>query len=288
MLPGRYCHCLYVCFQDIDYTGLRPVRFQRLGHHITGLCVSGPWLVVTDWDAHNISLYSLPDLHLRQQARLLGCHHPRADSDGVIYVPANYAIVLLEISDSGNMTVIRKITPVGGQRLWSPIVAVAVGPQPGQLCVAARDRLWVVNATDGRMLQELTVPDQCQYHYSVAVLDSGQLLISFRIRSQSTNTVTNTLALYRRVADSPTLLTNLTSTADWVSGISVRGNHFLAPYVFNSNLMVLGDDGSVLHTVDAVRGKLGISLYGIFDVAIWQGCFWVGGRLSDLVLLCAD
>ena len=271
-----------MCFQDIDYAGLRPVRYQRLGHAIWGLCVSGPWLIVTDW--YNVSLYSLPDLQLHHQVRVYSCILPRAESDGrVVYVPGWEYIAVIEISDSGNMTVIRNITTMGGQNLFH--LSVAVGPQPGQLCVAQRDppRLWVVNASDGSVVQNITLPDRCREMRSVAVLDSGQLLFSYRI-----NRYTYGLAWYRSVTDSPTLLTNLTSTADVVYGIQASGDHFLAPYVFKANLLVLGPDGSVLHTVDAVSGKLGIWLYGIEDVAVWQDCVWLGSRHKDLVRLCAD
>ncbi len=271
-----------MCLQDIDYTGLRPVRYQRLGHAISGLCVSGPWLIVTD--LANVSLYSLPDLQLHHQVRVYGCRLPRAESDGrVVYVPALTYITVIEISDSGNMTVIRNITTVGGQSLLYP--AVAVGPQPGQLCVArvGTPRLWVVNVSDGSVLQNVTLPD-CRWGlWSVAALNSGQLLVSYQI-----NRYTYSLAWYNSVTDSPILVNNVTSMADFVHGIQVSGDHFLAPYIFKANLLVLGTNGSVLHTVDAVSGKLGVWLYGITDVAVWQDCVWLGSQHSDLVLLCAD
>ncbi len=68
-------------------------------------------------------------------------------------------------------------------------------------------RLWVVNVSDGSLLHTLTLPDPCWRLYSVAVLDSGHLMISYWRDTDS-------LAVYRSVTDSPTLLTNLTTVGD--------------------------------------------------------------------------
>ncbi len=265
----------------IDYARLRPVRYRRLGHKITGLCVSGSWLIVTD--DKNTSLYSLPEMKLHHQLHLESALLPRSDSDGVVYVPGSRHIAVLQITDSGKLTEIRNITTVGGQRLLYP--AIAVGPQPGQLCVGRYDppRLWVVNLSDGSLLHTLRLPDQCVQLSSIAALDSGQLMISYKVNSSSYS-----LAVYRSVTNSSTLLTSLTTVEDWVNGFLGSGNRFLAPYTYNSNLLVLDPDGSVLYTVDAVSGKQGVFLSWIQDVAVWQDCVWLGGYEGDFVLLCAD
>ncbi len=271
-----------MCFQDVDFARLRPVRYTELNHSIDGLCVSGSWLVVADW--HNVILYSLPGLELRHQLTVWYCQLPRADSDGVVYVPGYGYIAVLQITDSGNLTEIRKLSSVEGQSLGR-YPSVAVGPQPGQLCVGRFDppSLWVVNVSDGSLLHNLTLPDPCRYLYSVAALDSGHLMISYWVGGN-----TYSLAVYRSVTDSPTLLTNLTTVRDGVVGLTGSGNHFLAPYYYQADLLVLGPDGSVLYTVDAVSGKLGIRLNMICDVAVWQDCVWLGEQRGDLVLLCGD
>ncbi len=97
----------------------------------------------------------------------------------------------------------------------------------------------------------------------------------------------SSLAVYRSVTDFPKLLANLTTVGDVVTGLTGLGNHFLAPYYLEANLLILDPDGSVLYTVDAVSGKLGIWLYMINDVTVWQDCVWLGGW-STLVLLCGD
>ncbi len=37
-----------MCFQDVDHAKIKPVRYAKLNHSISGLCVSGSSLVVTD------------------------------------------------------------------------------------------------------------------------------------------------------------------------------------------------------------------------------------------------
>ncbi len=268
----------------MDYKGLTPVRYTKLNHSgVRGLCVSGSWLVVTYGWANTTRLFSLPDLTLHHQVTVERCLYPRADSDGLVYVSAKKHIAVLEITDSGNMTAVRNITAVGGQILNSP--RVAVGPQPGQLCVSSVGpfRLWLVNATNDRVVQTLTPPEQCRGLYSVASLDSGQLMISYGGGSPWKFS----LAVYRSTSESPTVLTSL-SVADFVYGLVGSGNKFLAPYVNTGGLLVVSANGTVLHTVDAVSGKLGIFLYFINDVAVWQDCIWLGGFRGDFVVLCAD
>ncbi len=274
-----------MCFQDVDYAKIKPVRYGKLNHAIDGLCVSGSWLVVADWV--NTSLYSLPDLALHHQVTVERCVRPRVDTTGLVYVPTwlyNGHIAVLQITASGRLEGIRNITAVGGYRLHYPVVAV--GPQPGQLCVGQSYpvRLSVINTTEDRLVQEVTLPDQCGYLLSVAALDSGQLMISYFISYPDNHS----LAFYASVADSPTVLYNMSAVADWVVALLAHGQHFLAAYVFKADLMVVGSGGSVLHTVDAVSGKLGVYLHGINDVAVWQDCVWLGGGYGDLILLCAD
>ncbi len=287
LLPTLHClriwWSLLFCFQNVDYSSLEPIRYTEVNHSISGLCVSSSWLVVTGWD-DTVRLYSLPGLELHHHLMVRWCHHPRVDSDGVVYVPGDRYIAVLQITDSGKMTEIRKYSSVGGLGLggW---LSVTVGPESGQLCLAQWDppRLWVMNVSDNSLLHNLTLPDACDGLLSVAALVSGQLMISYRI---SRRNHVHSLAVYRSWADSPSLLTNLTSVGDRVYGLTGSGNHFLAPYYYQSDLLILGTNGSVLHTVDAVSGRLGLRLYEMEDATVWQDCIWLGGWMGDLVLLC--
>ncbi len=276
-----------MCFQDVDYAMKKPVRYTKLTHSIYGLCVSGSWLVVADKSANTTSLYSLPDLALHHQVTVEYCMQPRVDTTGLVYVPAwrpsgcDY-IAILQIT-SGRMTELRNLTTVRGDCLYYPVVAV--GPQPGQLCVGQDfpPRLSIVNVTDGSLILTVTLPDPCIL-WAVAALDSGQLMISYYISYPDNHS----LAFYTSVTDSPTVLYNMSAVGDGVEALLGHGQHFLVPYVFKADLLVVDSGGAVLHTVDAVSGKLGVYLYGIQDVAVWQDCVWLGGVHGDLVLLCAD
>ncbi len=68
---------LSVYFQGLDYGGMTPVRYVRLKHKISGLCVSGRWLVVTDGWSNTTRLYSLPDLTLHHQVTVEWCRQWR-------------------------------------------------------------------------------------------------------------------------------------------------------------------------------------------------------------------
>ncbi len=273
-----------MCFQDVDYAVIKPVRYAKLNHSIYGLCLSGSWLVVADWGANTTRLYSLPDLALHHQVTVERCRQPRADTAGLVYVPTwrpNGHIAVLQII-SGRLVEIRNITAVGGHGLHFPVVAV--GPQPGQLCVGQFDRLSIINTTDDRLVREVRLPCQCDYLLSVAALYSGQLMISY-FNSYPDN---HSLAFYTSVTDSPTVLYNMAAVGDGVFASLCHGQHFLVPYLYKADLLVVDSSGAVLHTVDAVSGKLGVYLYAITDVAVWQDCVWLGGLYGDLVLLCAD
>ncbi len=85
-----------MCFQAVDFARLRPVRYTEMNHPVYGLCqcVRSPgWLSLNG--ERCIKLYS--------QLTVPSCHHPRADSDGAVYVPGYRYIAVLEITDSGNL-----------------------------------------------------------------------------------------------------------------------------------------------------------------------------------------
>ncbi len=239
-----------MCFQDVDFARLRPVRYTELNHSIYGLCVSGSWLVATDYDSNTTSLYSLPGLELHDQLAVECCRHPRSDSDGVVYVPSYPNIAVLQITDSGNLAEIRNLSSARGWSLGERFeLSVALGPQPGLLCVAQwrPPKLWVVDASDDSLLHNLTLPDPCEAVESVAALDSGQLMISYIV-----SWPTYSLSVYRSVTDSPTLLTTV---GDRVWGLTGSGTQFLAPYWLQADLLVLDPDGVYCVQHRAVRAQ---------------------------------
>ncbi len=82
---------LSLCFQDVDFARLRPIRYTKMNHCIYRLYVSGSWLMVTNRDSHIVSLYGLPGLELHNQLTVPDCCLPRADSDRVIYAKKSHA-----------------------------------------------------------------------------------------------------------------------------------------------------------------------------------------------------
>ncbi len=272
-----------VYFQDIDFSALSPVRYTRLGHKISGLCVSEPWVLVADYWNNTVYLHILPDLRLHDQLYVGAARVPRAGKDGLVYVPSWYGIVLLQISSTGKMRVIRFLSTVGRHFLNHP--RVAVGPTPGLLCVASwrPAALWMVNTTDDSVVQTVQLPEQCEYIWSVAALNTGQLLICYRVAVP----FGNRLAFYRSMTESLVVFTDLLPAGDCVYGLAANWNRFVGIYVDHEELMVVDADGSVLHAVDCVLGKLGIHMQETRDVAVWQDCVWLGGY-GYVVLLCAD
>ncbi len=131
------------------------------------------------------------------------------------------------------------------------------------------------------MVETLEIPDPCDWVLSVASLTTGEILISYHV-----NPVSYSIALYRSASESPTQLSNLSSVTDWVEAMESNDNLFLMSYNLGGDLLVLPAEGFVLHTVDAVSGKLRIFLHDVEGVAVWQDCVWMGGEHGDLVLLC--
>ncbi len=203
----------------------------------------------------------------------------------MLYVPDLYNIMVLEISDSGNMSVFRILT-TGRQSMLHP--RVASHPQPDLMFVAANQQqgspqLCVINVADDSVVETLELPDNCAWLLSLASLTTGEILISYRVNDR----VNSSLALYRSASQSPTELTNLPSVSDWVLAMVSNDNLFLMSYSLGSDLLVLTTEGFVLHTVDTVSGKLGVFLHDVTGVAVWQDCVWMGSHHGDLVLLCA-
>ena len=241
------------------------------------------WLVATE-EAF-INVYSLPDLQLRHQLRLRG-GQPRADSDGVVYIPHRYTVVMVEISNTGKLSVQHVLTIQGRlYQVWS----VAIGPQPGQLVVAgghySAPAVHIIDIKSDSINQTLELPSKMGSGWHVAALGSGQILVADR---------DGDLAWYKFVSASAVPLTDtpvgvLIPDNVWpeVPEIGMLGNinQFLVVAHRKSQLFVMDDEGG-WHTVDALKGGTGVWLPESVDVAVWQDCVWVADSYGTLVLLC--
>ena len=168
-------------FQAIDYAALKPVRYAQLSYSIFGMCVRESWLAVTDYN--RVRLYSLPQLQLLSYVPIPRCHNPCCDRNGMLYVPGHYNIKVLEISDSGNMSVVRTLTAGRQYMIWP---RVASHPQPGLVFVADNQghnapELYVINVADDSVVETLEIPDPCYWLLSLSSLPTGEILISYRV-----------------------------------------------------------------------------------------------------------
>ncbi len=137
------------CFQETAHTGLRPLYYKYLDDDtLRSICVSGNFLVgfgrPYGKDAY-VSTYSLPDLQPGKNTSLSGsCFNVRADSDGQVYAGCGHMVSVLEISETGNISVTRNLT-VGGLLAGKRNAVAGFGPSPGQVWVYGRS---YENATD--------------------------------------------------------------------------------------------------------------------------------------------
>ncbi len=237
--------------------------------------------MVVTYSNKSLCVYSLPELRYKDQVSFrFTIWFPRADQAGLVYVPAVFQswISILTVSDTGTVTVHRNLT-LGG--LQGAILCVATGPQLGELCVILRYplRLITLNVADDRITYNLSLPVGTEYVGSVAVLDTGQILVTVYTYDAQT------LALYSSFDRSPVLL-NDTSPLGYSYGMIDHANHFLLTLPDHSLILVVDADGRLISTVDALNGKGGVWLDGMIDVAIWDNCVWVLSLYGSLVLLC--
>ncbi len=267
--------------QVIDYSALKPVRKAEFqGSFIKGLCVSRDWLLVTHSN-NSLCVYRLPELQYQDQVNFsFEIMFPHADQAGLVYIPAweQSWISILTVSDTGSVTVNRNLT-LGN--LQGGIDSVATGPQLGELCVLLHNppRVIILNVADDRVTYNLSLPVGTESVLSVAVLDTGQILVIVYVDDVMA------LALYSSYDRSPVLLNN-TSPLGAVTGMINHANHFLLTLPNYCLILVVDAEGKLTSTVDALNGKGGVWLDMVFDVAIWDNCVWVLSFYRSLVLLC--
>ena len=239
------------------------------------MCVSSQWLVAAG--SATTSIFGLPDLQLRDRLQW-SCQRPRADSDGVVYCERFGYISMLEISDSGNVTELGRLTVQGQLNVSLFAWYVAVVPQLGELCVGLfyPPRVYIINIKTDSIIHRLVPPEMRHVHH-IAALPTGEILVAGEGRN---------LAWYSSVLKPAVLLTDTPVTGQWaVMTLLGNINQFLVATPGGSQLYVLDVERS-WHTVNALNGEEGVWLTDIADVAVWEGCVWVAGWSGSLVLLC--
>ncbi len=246
--------------QVIDPAALRTVRRANLRRAIWGISVTGQWLIVRDYysSEYRLTVFSLPGLELRDQV-VMHSGWPRADSDGMVYVPVVDRISMVKITDTGNITVVGNLT--AGGRLHGRL-RVAVGPQPGQLCVGRSDppRLHIINITTDSVIHTLAVPAGAESVQFVAAVASGQILIKDDHENQY---------MYTSVSEPVEMLTDTPVTGRWVVMLG-HNNQFLVGDWRGSGLYVMDEEGN-WQTVNGLNGEV----TDIHDIAVWGSvCGW--------------
>ncbi len=266
---------LFLSSQVIDYSALKAVRQSEFqGLVATGMCVSRAWLLVAHYNNKSLCVYSLPELQYMDGVNFSSrIYFPRADDAGLVYVSNNRWISVLTVSDMGKVIETRNLTRFAGR--------LATGPRQGELCVATFDYVVILNVADGSIKYNLSLPADTSYVCNVAVLETGQILVIVNIdyaRSLS-------LALYSSYDRAPEILHDMKPLPDGY-GMVGHVNHFLLLFNFVSLITVVDAGGSLVFSIDALNGKDGVWLDGMFDVAIWDNCMWVLSLSFSLVLLC--
>ncbi len=235
------------------------------------------WLVVSG--KGGLSVYSLPGLQFQDQIESISGCSPRAGGDDMVYLGGRSYVMILEITNTGNLAV-RRMLRAGGRlsAVW-PLRFVAVGPKPGQVCTGDKESqnvVHVINIKNDSIDQTLVLPSEIDGIMSVAALSSGQVLVA---------DWDGDLAWYRSVSERAVLLTN-TPVVRFGAIMLGNNNQFLVAPPWGSQLYVMDGEGG-WHTVGALTCETGVWLPGIMDVAVWESCVWVADYHGSLLLLCS-
>ncbi len=223
----------------------------------------------------NISVYSLPDLELQSRVELQNDYQARADSHGVVYVPGWNKVSVLEIGDTGSVTIQGNLT-AGGQ-LYGHLF-VAVGPQEGQLCVAQSypPAVYIINITTDSIIHTLELPSDETHDMhlsSLATVTNGQIMVQ-EDRGY--------LLLYGSVSESAVRLAYAPVHRQRDVVMSGHNKQFVVGVEGKADLYVVDEEG-IWHTVDALKGQERVQ---ISDIAVWGECVWVASFEGSLDLLC--
>ncbi len=252
------------------------------------MCVSGEWLVVTyslNFSRGAIRLYRLPDLTLIQDLNYSMVYPPRCSSAGRVYVPSLCTVSELEITEQGNLSVARNITPYSD---WELVTAVALGPQAGQLCIGTmhvsllgqiKAVVYIISLDNGHINGTLTVPSQIEcLPASISALSTGQILVTYTSLQVFTDNYV-VIVLYQAISHQPLTISNGTDSIVVLS-VAHREN-FLVNSPVRSGIDVLDKQGRVVHTVEYAYGIMS----GALDLAVWQDTLLVLGYNGDLLWL---
>ncbi len=271
----------------MSYADLQPVLFRELDITVWSITVSGKWLVATGLDdvpTDALYTYRLPNVHPVANASLhsnSGCFS-EAGNDGQVFAACWSRVIVLQISETGNITVTGNLTAEG--KLKGRYNIVALGPRVGQIWVT---QWWYWNETEVMViLLDVDTDTIIQPIITWAVSDPGVVPAAW-VQVNSLVTGETLLsdcvypdcdtALFQEIGAQPT-------------NISVRGqvkmshkDHFLLRDIRANTILIMDGKGELLHTVDDMNGKHGIRME-IVDIALWENNLIVLGLNGKVMM----
>ncbi len=283
----------------MGYTGLRPLYYNILdGDTHESICVSGNFLVGFSEHRKNwrfllfgyvtstyFSTYSLPDLQPGNIVSQSGyCVNVRADSDGQVYAGCHHTVFVLEIGETGSISVTRDLT-AGGLLTGRMNKVAGFGPSPGQVWIynmfyenTSDIKVYLIDANTDSVIQTFT-PDPRDIPYGnrswTSVVNAAALGHKILLHARNGYSV---LLLFDSLTASPT---NLTRSGEF-SLILLYNNRFLLRG-WKSRIRILDINGELLHTWDDLNGNHGFWMQ-LRDVAFWNNTLIVLGGVGDVAI----
>ncbi len=195
------------------------------------------------WSRCTAKVYSFPVLHPRSELSEVGsgCLMIRADSEGRVFAGCKNRVVMLEISEAGNLTFSRNLTAGGRLR---GITGVSVGPKPGQLWLGSiwahpKDKTgYLIDVDNDSVIQEIQAPvvSNNSSHLLLSQLQTGELLMTEKRHSRNNHLFKEdwTVRLYQSGVTLPPK--NLTVTGHVL--LSHR-DHFLLQDIHANTILIL-------------------------------------------------
>ena len=249
------------------------------------ITVSGKWLVATgsengSYDA--FYTYTLPDIRIANNVSLHSYSEcfSEAGSDGQVFAGCWDRVTVLQISETGNITVTKNLTAEG--RLKGRYNMVALGLKSGQIWVT-QWRYW----SETEVMVILLDVDTDTVREPIirwAVSKPGDLAW-IQVASLETE---ETLLCDCVYPDCHTVLFHTIGAQP--KNISVAGqvkmshkDHFLVRDMQENTIMIVDGHGKLLYTVDVLNGKHGIRME-IVDIALWGNNLIVLGLEGKIVM----
>ena len=250
------------------------------------ITVSGKWLVATGVDdAAKDAFYTfkLPDFHPVGNMSLHSYSEcfSEAGNDGQVFAGCWDRVTVLQLRETGNITVTGNLTAEG--KLKGRYNMVALGLKPGQIWVtqvydSQTDVLVILLNVDTDTVIEPIIRWSVSYPgelasawVQVASLVTGETLLCDCVYPDC-HTV-----LFHTIGAQP-------------KNISVAGqvkmshkDHFLVRDMQENTIMIVDGHGKLLYTVDVLNGKHGIRME-IVDIALWGNNLIVLGLEGKIVM----